>query len=235
MQYLKERDFKTERMDDPSLAVKDHHQALRGLERVNKVSFTVSSFFGVLEAFARVHTLTSLRILDIATGSGDIPIGLAELAKKKGYKWNIYGSDLSENALEHARARATQKGVAVDFFQLDLINHALPNDYDVIINSLFLHHLPEETIVNFLRKIYSSSVKLVILNDLIRCRRGFFLAHIVPKLLTASKVVHWDAVQSVRNAFTLSEIETLALQAGVTNFQIKPLWPSRYFLIWQKP
>jgi len=149
-------------MDDPSLAVKDHHQALRGLERVNKVSFTVSSFFGVLEAFARVHTLTSLRILDIATGSGDIPIGLAELAKKKGYKWNIYGSDLSENALEHARARAAQKGAAVDFFQLDLINHAFPNDYDVIINSLFLHHLPEETIVNFLKKVYSSSVKLVI-------------------------------------------------------------------------
>jgi len=162
MQYLKERDFKTERMDDPSLAVKDHHQALRGLERVNQVSFTVSSFFGVLESFARVHKFTSLRVLDVATGSGDIPIGLAKLAQKKGYKWNICGSDLSENALEHARARAIQKGVNVDFFQLDLVNHAFPNDYDVIINSLFLHHLPEEVIVNFLKKVYSSSVMVTL-------------------------------------------------------------------------
>ena len=235
MPHLKERDFKSEQMDAPSLAVKDHHQALKGLERVNRVSFTVRSFFGVLESFAQAHTLTSLRILDIATGSGDLPIGLAKLAQKKGFKWHISGSDLSENALEHARARATQKGVAVDFFQLDLMNHAFPNDYDVIINSLFLHHIPEERIVDFLKHVYRVSVKLVILNDLIRCRPGLFLAHIVPKLLTTSKVVHWDAVQSVRNAFTLAEIEVLALQAGIKKFQLKPIWPFRYLLIWQRP
>ena len=47
-----------------------------------------------------------LRVLDIATGAGDVPIALAQKAKRAGLQLEIRGVDVSEQALAFARERA---------------------------------------------------------------------------------------------------------------------------------
>ena len=59
-----------------------------------------------------------LRILDIGTGSGCIPIALANNLQKA----NVYSCDISADALTIAQSNADANGVKVNFFQRDILS-----------------------------------------------------------------------------------------------------------------
>jgi release factor glutamine methyltransferase len=59
-----------------------------------------------------------LNILDIGTGSGCIPIAI----KKNIPHANVYGFDVSKDALEIAKYNAKQNGVGVNFFLADVLS-----------------------------------------------------------------------------------------------------------------
>jgi len=69
----------------------------------------------------------SLNILDIGTGSGCIPISI----KKNTPTANVYGLDVSDDALEVAEYNATQNKVDVNLFKADVLAE---NVADIILN-----------------------------------------------------------------------------------------------------
>lgn len=75
-----------------------------------------------------------LRILDIGTGSGCIPISL----KRRIRKADVWAIDISEAALEVAKRNATTLGTAVNFLALDILNEKqwsqLPQ-FDIIVSN----------------------------------------------------------------------------------------------------
>ena len=74
----------------------------------------------------------ALRILDIGTGSGCIPVVLAKHLTIS----NIEGMDLSGKALKIARKNARNNKVRVHFFQADILNISrLHDSYDVIVSN----------------------------------------------------------------------------------------------------
>ena len=82
-----------ELMDDPNLDYQSHVQALRGLARLNAASFSPESIWSEIESdVARLQR--PLRVLDVATGGGDIPIAIYQKAKRSGLKIEIVGSDI---------------------------------------------------------------------------------------------------------------------------------------------
>lgn len=50
-------------------------------------------------------------------------------------------------------------------------------------------------------------------------------------VLSRSKVVHFDGPQSVRAAFTLPEIRSLATRAGLQDIELRTSWPCRFVLV----
>ncbi len=77
---------------------------------------------------------TEIKVLDIGTGSGCIPITL----KKKMPNWKIDALDVSEQALIIARENAERNNTEINFFQLDILNETLWNDldeYDIIVSN----------------------------------------------------------------------------------------------------
>lgn len=75
---------------------------------------------------------TSLRILDIGTGSGCIAIAL----KKALPNSNVSAIDISTNALKVAAENASILNAAIEFVPLDILNTAfLPDQYDVIVSN----------------------------------------------------------------------------------------------------
>jgi release factor glutamine methyltransferase len=60
----------------------------------------------------------NLNVLDIGTGSGCIPVSI----KKEKPDWNIFGTDISEKALEIARSNAIYNDVEVNYFRDDLFD-----------------------------------------------------------------------------------------------------------------
>ena len=85
-----------------------------------------------------------LRVLDIATGGGDVPIRLWRKARRAGLDLDVHGCDVSPTAVAYARQQADAAGADVTFFEADALTAALPEDFDVLTSSLFLHHLDEE-------------------------------------------------------------------------------------------
>ena len=154
-----------------------------------------------------------IRILDLAAGGGATPIALARRAAWAELPAEIDGCDLNPQAVRYAQEQANHQGVRVRFFVLDALNESIPPDYDVLTCSLFLHHLDEPEAIALLRRMAAAARRLVLIDDLIRSRWGYFLALIGTRLLSGSRIVHLDGPLSVRGAFTPREVGVLAERA----------------------
>lgn len=223
-----------EEMDNETLSAEEHIHALKGLARVNFFSRSAHNLWAIIEELAQEKTGKPLRLLDIATGFGDIPIFLWKRARRKRVLLEIDGCDKSSQALDFARTRAEQNGAQVHFFTLNIHNEEIPSGYDVLISSLFLHHLQNEEAVDFLRRMGQQAKRLVLVNDLVRSVSGLVLAFVGTRLLSVSPIVQSDGVRSVRAAFTVPEVINAVQEAGLHQARVDRRWPSRFLLIWKK-
>ena len=227
---LTRRRREPELMDDPGLAAGRHHAALRGLERINRWSGSVRIVWSAIRGLPPPAAGGALRILDVATGAGDVPIGLWRRAQRSNLRVQIEACDASPRAVEFAQQRAARAGAEVRFFPLDVLRDELPDGYDAVVSSLFLHHLADEQAVMLLKKMAAASRRLVVVNDLLRDRPGWLLAYLGSRILSTSTVVHVDAVLSVRAAFAWHEIRAMAAKAGLHKVSLSHRFPRRFLL-----
>jgi len=235
---LRTRVLEPELMDDPALDARRHAAALRGLARINWVSASARLLFSPLERLARERGLKRVRVLDVATGAADVPIRLWRLARRAGLPLALSACDISPVALEHARRRAAAAGVEAKFFEHDITRaesaRSLAPRYDVVMCSLFLHHLPDDVASRALGAMAGAAEHAVLVNDLRRCRAGLLAAQIGTRLLSRSPVVHVDGPRSVRAAFTESELAARARAAGLAGASVRRCWPWRLLLEWRR-
>lgn len=238
MGWLGHRVREPEVMDQPGLSPARHAEALEGLARINWLSRTSSTLFANLYAHQRRRGQGRLRLLDVASGGGDVAIRLWQMARERGLDWQVAGCDFSPVAIEQAQARARQARADVSFFQHDAVRQPLPGPRDAVVCSLFLHHLEDGEAVALLRamaELNGGGPSIVLVSDLRRCVVGLLLAHVVGRVVTRSRVVHVDGPRSVRAAFTIPEAEDLARRAGLDGATVRPTWPCRWLLTWERP
>lgn len=221
-----------ELMDDPGLDPAEHRAALAGLTRVNRLSFSADVLWPAVAKLARRNPGRTLRVLDIATGNGDVPLGLWKKARRHAVRLEVTGCDISPTAIRSAMETAA--GTDIRFFTHDVIRDPLPAGYDVVTCSLFLHHLSEEDALTVLRRMRDAAGELVLVNDLERSRFGFVLAWAGTRVLSRSPVVRYDGPASVRSAFSPREALTLANRAGLTGASVGRRWPCRFLLQWRR-
>jgi 2-polyprenyl-3-methyl-5-hydroxy-6-metoxy-1,4-benzoquinol methylase len=223
-----------ELMDQPGLDLSEHLQALQGLRRINNLSRTGSVLWSAIAKLARRKEVNGqpVRVLDLATGGGDTPIELDRRARRAGLRMEIQGCDINPQAVDYAQKQARALNANVRFFVLDAIHDVLPSDYDVLTCSLFLHHLDETDAIALLQHMGNAARRLVLVDDLVRSRRGYLMAVAGCRLFSGSRVVHVDGPISVAGAFTPSEALSLAERAGLQGATLTRHWPQRYLLTW---
>ena len=222
-----------ELMDQPGLDQRLHQQALSGLRRVNWFSRSSAILWPAIRDLAMHIKGRPLRIVDVACGGGDIVISIARRAARAGIGVEIAGCDISPFAVGHAQRLAVTAGIDASFFELDALADRLPGDYDVVMCSLFLHHLEESAAVELLKKMSAATRHLMLINDLRRTRTGYLLAWLGCRLLSRSRIVHTDGPLSVAGAFSIDEVFALAHLAGIENAVISRHWPQRFLLTWK--
>ena len=221
-----------ELMDDPGISRVTHFRALAGLSRLNDWSGSVRIIWRAIRSLERNGNPASLRILDLATGAGNIPIGLWHRARGSGMTVEIDACDISPVALEYARRRSGEHGAGIRFFECDALMLDCVMEYDVVISSLFLHHLSQNQAIKLLRVMSAAARRMVLVNDLVRSSAGYALARAATRVLTRSHVVHVDGPRSVESAFTYREALGLAKRAGLIGAGVVPKWPCRFLLTW---
>jgi 2-polyprenyl-3-methyl-5-hydroxy-6-metoxy-1,4-benzoquinol methylase len=222
-------------MDQPDLAPERHLQALRGLERINRWSGSAGLLWRPILSQAPKSLVQPLRLLDVATGGGDVPLRLWQKARRGGLELEIAGCDRSPYAVDYARRRARACQADVRFFEWDVIQKGVPGEYDIVTSALFLHHLEDEQAIELLRAMAAAAQHLVLINDLIRSWTGYLLAYLGTRVLSASDIVRTDGPRSVAAAFTVEELRALARRAGLAGTRVSRRWPCRMLLEWERP
>ncbi len=224
-----------ELMDDPALPAAEHQRALAGLARINLISAAAGSFRAPLAQLClSLKGEQPGRVLDVATGGGDVPVRLARWARQRRLPLVFAGCDAHPRAVAAARAGAERHGVRVSFFVHDAVRDGIPTGYDAVISSLFLHHLPAGQVTRVLSGMGESASRLVVVNDLLRSPLAFAVAWAGTRALSSSPVVRHDGPVSVRAAFTLDEVRTMAASARLPGACVRWQWPFRFLLTWRR-
>lgn len=226
---LRKRELVGEIMDDPALAEAEHERALAGLARINALSMTSLQLGRAIRRATRAQTGRSLRVIDLACGRGEVTLGLAGFSRQHQLNWELAGCDLSERSVQWARERTHQRGLAVNFFQADAMTLDL-STYDVVVSSLFLHHLTDTAVEQLLARLRVT--RHVFISDLRRGVLAYGLTWLGCRVLSRSRVVHEDGPLSVRAAFTPSELFASAQAAGLKGAQVRRSFPLRMLLSW---
>jgi 2-polyprenyl-3-methyl-5-hydroxy-6-metoxy-1,4-benzoquinol methylase len=234
MPDLTSRRVEPEWMDQPDLDPESHRQALEGLRRINRLSGSAALVWRAIHALALQTGRNQLRVLDVACGGGDVAIALWRKARCRGIDLEILGCDQSPVAVGLATARAADARAGARFEQFDVLAGPLPAGYDVVMTSLFVHHLSEADAVKLLNSMAHAAGHLLLVHDLRRSTAGFWLAQVICRAATRSPIVHADGPQSVRAAFTAEELGDLCRRAGLQSARVEHRWPFRLLVAWRR-
>lgn len=179
----------------------------------------------LVESFPKSRTL---RVLDVATGSADIPEELCRWAEKEGRKIEIVATDISPEILAVARERIKKAGFedSVRFVACDAIAAPFANGaFDVVTCSLALHHLTVGTAQGAIREMERLAGIGFIVNDIYRSQGAWIMAWVLTRLTTTNRLTRHDGPASVYRAFTPAELKRIARNAGVeARVYTHPFW-----------
>ena len=167
---LTDRHREPEWMDEPEVNAGEHRRSVDRAREDQQIESEHSILWPGITRLARDQPGDPLRMLDLACGGGDVTIALARNAAQAGLGVRVEGCDVSDEAVRFARDIAARSGVNVGFFRLNALRDPIPEGYDVIACSLFLHHLDEADAILLLQKMGAAARRLVLVNDLERTR-----------------------------------------------------------------
>ncbi len=216
----------------PFAEVKD---SLQDVQRVNRY---LSGYRVLLHYigrfFDRYTSPQPIHILDAATGSADQPMEVIRYARRRGIPIQVTAIDINCKMIRFAQEEA-REFPEIRFVQCDVLHMPFgENSFDVVINSLALHHFSEEHAVALLASFSRLARRGVIINDLHRSRVAHAAIYILTRLLTHNRLTRYDAPVSVMNSFTPEEMRTMAQEAGWQQFEVNRHFPYRIALVENK-
>jgi ubiquinone/menaquinone biosynthesis C-methylase UbiE len=209
---------KPELMDDLSRPDSEFDQAYRELEVVNR---RLGGIRAIERFLPPAKVAPNLLMLDVAAGGCDV--GEALLQKRVA---RIVSLDINDKGFKYARKSWLLVGDAMDLPFAD-------NTFDIVMASLFFHHLTDDACVRVLRNMWRVSKQLVIVNDLHRHPVAYFAIQALAARYSKSVMFRHDAPVSVLRAFRPAELRQFAEKAGVPA-RVHRSFPFRLVLVAQK-
>jgi ubiquinone/menaquinone biosynthesis C-methylase UbiE len=240
------RSAEKEMMDLPGnpkdLLVED----LRNLRRINRY---LGGYRGVMKGLKRLiaeQKMSRFSLLDVGTGSADIPRVIVQWARDRGIEAQVVGLEpeavtaqvaaiLTQEQTNPPFIPLLQRGKEGDFRRCGISvvrgdGNAPPfraASFDFVLASQMLHHFSEEKIVTQLRTWSRLARRAIIVSDLVRAPIAYYGIRLLTKLFTHNLMTLTDAPLSVQRAFTMAELHELFRRAEIGPFQVFSVFPYR--------
>lgn len=226
----------SELMDEPTADREELARSLADIRLVNRWLGGTRVVLRHLAALVERHPRPSWRVLDIASGSGDIPLAVARWARKRGIRMEIVATDNHAGTLAMAAAH-TAADPAVRTEVADALSLPWPDgSFDVALLSTALHHFDDERdCVRVLREMDRVTRAGFIVNDLARSRPALLGARLLAATVwRRHALTRHDGPLSVRRSFTAAELRALATRAGLRLARVRTHLPFRLALVVEK-
>jgi ubiquinone/menaquinone biosynthesis C-methylase UbiE len=209
--FLHDRRRVAEWMDAPDADPIELRRSLDFIRRINNALGYTKTSITYLKKFSRTwQPGQHIRILDVATGSADIPRAALTWGKSAGFDLRLTGIDFHPKTIRIAAEETPgMKLVQANALSLPFADAS----FDYVMTALFLHHLSDEETIAVLKEMNRVAARGVIVCDLLRNRRAY--AWISLFTLFSIPMVKHDGRASVAHAFTKNEILKLAAAAGL--------------------
>jgi SAM-dependent methyltransferase len=200
---------------------------LRDLRMINRYLGSYRSALGGLAPLVREQQLRHFTLLDIGTGSGDIPVAIAQWARRRNIAAQVNALERDAATVEQARAHTA------GMREITIVrgDAAAPpfrrKSFDFVLASQLLHHFNDAQIVALLRHWASLARRAIIVSDLVRHPLAYHGIRLLTRTLTPNLMTRVDAPLSVRRACTLAEWGELLRQADVGEFRTERRTPFR--------
>lgn len=166
-----------------------------------------------------------LSVLDVGSGAGDMLRRLARWGRRRGIQLELEGLDLHP-ASAIAAEQATPAALGIRFRTGNVFDEP-PLRRDVVISSLFTHHLSDDQIVHFLRWMEQSATVGWFINDLHRHPIPYHGFTALSRAARWHSFVQHDGPVSIARAFHRQDWARLLRQAGLRDADVRWQFPFR--------
>lgn len=213
-------------LDSDACSPAEVQAALKTLGRINRWFGGVSTTQSLVERVAEVTGRTTFSLLEIASGTGEVPLKVRERVAQRGISLRVTLLDRAHShlAASNANGESTLEIPALAGNGLELPFREAA--FDLVSSNLFAHHLAPEQLIVFVEEGLRVSRFALLINDLVRHPLHLGLVRASFPIM-GSRVAWLDGLTSVRRAYTPEEIRALISSSATATSRIEI---SRHYL-----
>jgi hypothetical protein len=166
--------------------------------------------FGLARTLSQVPAGSTLSLLDLGTGLGDLPHAVVRWAATRGIHIVPFGLELNPSAAALARTNGVATAVACAGTP-----PVRDKGVDVVLVSQVAHHLTKASVLHLVRTCDRIARRAVVLADLRRhpfAPPSFWCG---ARLLRFDETTVADGITSLRRGFTRAELVSILADAGI--------------------
>lgn len=231
---LRQRD-RVELLDEGAGSLAEVRRSLHDIRRINKWLGGAPLLRAAVFDLLQKRRLTHATLLDIGTGSADLPLMLRREAARRGLALRILALDLSARHLQVAREDLhREKATGIHLLRADAFH--LPfagNSIDIVTASLFLHHFRAPQIHALLGEFQRVARVGFVASDLVRDAVPLWFFRLARPVFARSYLTRFDGEASLRRAYTRDELQDIA-ETGWHGATVTEHFPYRLAVVGEK-
>lgn len=211
------RDTTPELMDTEACTFEDFRSCLEQLAQANWLTFAYRptlAFFDQLLRSGRLDLDRPLSIVDIGSGYGDMLRRVDRWAERRGVRVDLQGVDINPWSAR-AATEATPPGRPIRWITDDLFNYRPSGGVDIVISSLFTHHLHDPMLIRFVRWMDDTARIGWMVNDLQRHPLPYYAVKAAFRATRRHRFMQHDGPVSIASAFRRSDWAGYGQAAGL--------------------
>jgi SAM-dependent methyltransferase len=215
-------------MDEPC-SYEDFRDCLVDLASANRLTLGYRTTLRWIDQYTqKLKPERPLHIVDVGSGGGDMLRRIDAWAARRKIAVKLTGIDLNPHAARAAR-EFSPDGCEIEWITGDVFSYAPAEGVDIVISSLFTHHLETEEIVHFLKWMESVTRYGWFVNDLYRSRTAYELFGALAEIAGWHRFVRHDGPVSIRRSFREEDWRRLCAGAGLEFLPLEALSFTRRF------
>jgi ubiquinone/menaquinone biosynthesis C-methylase UbiE len=225
------RSTEKEMMDLPGNPKELLVEDLRNLRIINRYLGGYRGVMKGLKRLVRKDRMSRFSLLDVGTGSADIPKVIIGWARNRGIAASVVALE-PEPVTAAEAAHQTQQWPEITVIRGDgMAPPFQATSFDFVLASQMLHHFPDDRIIALLKTWSRLARKAILISDLVRDPVAFYGIRVITHLFTRNQMTRFDGPLSVRRALTLNEWRELFREAAVGRFRVVPIFPYRQMTV----